>query len=208
MRVVVLTCAALGLTACALLGAGKALHKTDFDFGPPTAPVDISGRVSNFDVTVYEINAPAWMDHSSMYYRLAYRNASNPMVYAHSQWIMSPSALLTQTLRSKLAQLDVRRAKPAVAGTLVFTLRSELVEFEQIFDQPTRSRGVIRLRAVLDGTDQRLQRTFMVEKPAPTADAAGGATALGQCADELAALIAQWITISAQDGAGTQSQSP
>jgi hypothetical protein len=41
--------------------------------------------------------------HSQMFYRLAYQNPENPLPYAQSQWGMSPTALLTQRLRSSLA---------------------------------------------------------------------------------------------------------
>jgi ABC-type uncharacterized transport system auxiliary subunit len=142
---------------------------------------------------VYEVSAPAWIDNSSMYYRLAYQNAANPMPYAQSEWVMSPAALLTQRLRSSLsASNSGEMHKVALEEPAAYKLRSELFEFEQVFDQPGRSRGVLRLRATLEGKGMWAQRTFVIEKPAPTADAAGGVTALSQCADDLAALINEW----------------
>jgi ABC-type uncharacterized transport system auxiliary subunit len=87
-------------------------------------------------------------------------------------------------------------------------LHSELFEFEQVFDQPGRSRGVLRLRATLEGKGIWAQRTFVIEKPAPTADAAGGVTALSQCADELVALIGEWAVASHIREAGDMDAPP
>jgi cholesterol transport system auxiliary component len=132
-----------------------------------------------------------------MYYRLAYQNAAHPMPYAQSEWIMSPAALLTQRLRSSLSASSFGEMRRVASDEpAVYTLRSELFEFEQVFDQPGRSRGVLRLRATLEGRGIWAQRTFVIEKPASTADAAGGVAALSQCADELAVLINQWVLAS------------
>lgn len=169
--------------------------KANFDFGPvPAAPdARYASNDSKVRIVVDEMSAPAWIDSSSMYYRLAYRNAANPMPYAQSEWVMSPAALLTQRLRDSLnatrfgAMQSVASDEPAV-----YVLRSELFEFEQVFDEPHRSRGVLRVRTTLEGRGMRAQRTFAIEKPAPTSDAAGGVAALSRCADELADLINQW----------------
>ena len=183
----------LACSACSL--GSKDPPKADFDFGPlPTAGTTHTSNYSEANIVVYEVSAPAWIDSSSMYYRLAYQNAAKPTPYAESEWVMSPAALLTQRLRSGLSASGsgemhrVGSDEPAV-----YTLRSELFEFEQVFDQPGRSRGVLRLRATLEGKGMWAQRTFVCEKPAPTADAAGGVTALSQCADELAVLISEWV---------------
>jgi ABC-type uncharacterized transport system auxiliary subunit len=118
------------------------------------------------------------MDHSPMYYRLAYQNAANPMPYAQSQWVMSPAALLTERLRSRFASSTPSEVRMVSAGDPAsYALRAELFEFEQVFDRPDRSRGVLRLRATLEGKGVWAQRTFAIEKPAPTADAAGGVSA-------------------------------
>ncbi|MBV8804197.1 MAG: membrane integrity-associated transporter subunit PqiC [Sinobacteraceae bacterium] len=174
--------------------------RTEFDLGPPLA-----NRPANspaVDVRISDITAPSWIDHSSMYYRLAYRSAANPLPYAHSEWVMSPAALLTQRLRSSLSDSSdgtIREVGTRVAN--VYTLRSELAEFEQVFDQPDRSHGVIRLRVTLEGEGVWAQRTFVVEKPAPSANATGGVSALTECSDELATSIAAWL-------AGVQSNTP
>jgi cholesterol transport system auxiliary component len=190
IAIVLLVC-----SGCSLM-APKDPAKADFDFGPVAARPSYASQHSTADIVVHEVIAPAWMDNSSMYYRLAYQNAANPMPYAQSEWVMSPAALLTQRLRVRLSEstvTEVRRV--SVEAPPAYTLRSELFEFEQVFDQRDRSRGVLRLRATLQGQGVLAQRSFVIEKPAPTADAAGGVAALSQCVDELASSISEWIAL-------------
>jgi ABC-type uncharacterized transport system auxiliary subunit len=195
----------LASSGCGLMSS-KQTDRTDFDFGPPGAPTANTSQSSAEDVAVHDITAPAWMDHSAMYYRLAYRNAANPMPYAQSEWVMSPAALLTQRLRSTLtapADGEIRLVGSNVPPT--FALRAELVEFEQVFDQPGHSRGVLRLRARLEGEGIWAQRTFTIEKPAPSADAVGGVTALTECSDALAAEIREWVAATGSNTRAMQS---
>ena len=189
----------LVLVMCALSGCGllpsKAPPKTEFDFGPePNAPAD-SAPLSQVQLMVYDVGAPTWMDGTAMYYRLAYRNAAVPLPYADSEWVMSPPALLTARLRSSIAVRPDGEARPVGVHTAaVYTLRSELLEFEQIFDAPDRSHGVLRLRATLEGEGVWAQRTFAIERLAPTPNAAGGVTALTECSNELARLLEGWVS--------------
>jgi cholesterol transport system auxiliary component len=137
------------------------------------------------------------MDGTAMYYRLAYQNAAVPQPYAESDWVMSPAALLTQRLQSNLADKENgERLHVSMHGAASYTLHGELVEFEQIFDAPDRSRGVLRLRATLEGEGVRTQRTFAIERPARTPNAAGGVVALTECSDELVRLITEWASAS------------
>jgi len=197
MNYVALVIALLTSAGCSFLGPRED-PKASFDFGSLGAEVPqprSSDSSAASGVVIADITAPAWLDSPSMYYRLAYRNAAQPIPYARSQWVMSPAALLTQRLRSTLAAPIAGDVHRAAAGTPeLLTLRSELVEFEQIFDQPDHSRGVLRLRATLSGDGAWAQRTFAIEKPAPKADAAGGVTALIQCAEELTAQLDAWIS--------------
>lgn len=189
------------IVLCALCGCSllmpKQPTKIHFDLGSePTRQTD-PVQSSQVDLIVYDITAPAWMDSTSMYYRLAYQNAAIPWPYAGSEWVMSPSALLTQRLRSSAALYsdgDLRRVGDEPRA--VYRLHSELLEWEQIFDEPHRSRGVLRLRATVEGEGLSAQRTFAIERSAPTADAAGGVSALTQCSDDLAASIIEWVSAS------------
>ena len=201
MRRLAIVIVLFGCYGCSLMASKES--KTDFDFGPlATARASNASMSPEATIVVYDITAPAWMDQSSMYYRLAYRNPTNPMPYAQSQWVMSPALLLTQRLRSSLTVSSVGEVRRVSAeAPAPYALRGELMEFEQIFDRPDRSRGVLRLRATLEGERVWTQRTFVIEKPAPTADAAGGVVALTQCSDELATLIIEWV---AANQAGTR----
>jgi cholesterol transport system auxiliary component len=77
-------------------------------------------------------------------------------------------------------------------------LRVELEEFSQLFESPTASPGVLRLRCTLlenTGGGERLvaQRSFSVQRPAPSADASGGVRALAAATDAAAQDIAAWL---------------
>jgi cholesterol transport system auxiliary component len=77
-------------------------------------------------------------------------------------------------------------------------LRVQLEEFSHVFDSPTESRGVLRLRCtLLENTagGERLvaQRSFLLQRPSPSADPAGGVRALTAAADAAALDIAAWL---------------
>ena len=194
MRRLLLVLGVCAFSGCSLWPS-RAPPKTDFDFGPEAnVPSDPPPALSQVPVVVYDIRAPAWMDGTAMYYRLAYQNAAVPLPYAKSEWVMSPAALLTERLRSSIGvdgDGEAHHTRGAVPAP--YALHAELLEFEQIFDAPDRSRGVLRLRATLEGQGVWVQRTFAIDRPAPTADAAGGVTALTGCSDELARQLAQWV---------------
>jgi cholesterol transport system auxiliary component len=194
MRLLAAVFLLFAISGCSLMGS-KNPPKANFDFGPLPAASDARYASNNSGVSILvdEVAAPAWIDSSSMYYRLAYQNAASPQPYAQSEWVMSPAALLTQRLRHSLSVASFGEMRRVAADEpTVYALRSELFEFEQIFDQPGSSRGVLRMRATLEGRGMWAQRTFVIDKPAPTPDAAGGVAALGRCADELVDLINKW----------------
>jgi cholesterol transport system auxiliary component len=173
----------------------KAPPKTEFDFGPEATAHSDSTSLSQVQLVVYDVSAPSWMEGTAMYYRLAYRNAAVPLPYGESEWVMSPAALLTERLRSSAAvRADGGARLVSVHTAAVYTLHSELLQFEQIFDAPDRSHGVLRLRATLEGEGVWTQRTFTIDRPAPTPNAAGGVTALTECSDELARLLGEWVS--------------
>jgi cholesterol transport system auxiliary component len=194
MRQLALVLVLCVFSGCSLM-ASKAPPKTEFDFGPePNAPSD-SPALSEAQLVIFDVSAPAWMDGTAMYYRLAYQNAAVPLPYAESEWVMSPAALLTQRLRSSAAVHGDGGARLVGVHTpAVYRLHSELLEFEQIFDAPDRSHGVLRLRATLEGEGVWAQRTFVIERLAPTPNAAGGVTALTECSNELARLLEGWVS--------------
>jgi cholesterol transport system auxiliary component len=175
----------------------KERPKAEFDFGPEPNAASHSAPLSPMQLMVHDVIAPTWMDGTAMYYRLAYENPAVPRPYAESEWVMSPAALLTQRLRSSAAvDTDGGTRTVGMHRPAVYALYSELLEFEQIFDAPGRSHGVLRLRATLEGEGMWTQRTFAVDRAAPTPNAAGGVTALVECTEELERLLEEWVSRS------------
>lgn len=134
-----------------------------------------------------QVSAPAWLDGTAMLYRLAYGDGARLFSYRDSRWAAAPGALLRERLKQQL----VRAPGSPGAGLL----RVEVEEFSQIFDTPGHSRGVVRLRAALlePGSGRVLhQAAFAADVPAATGDAAGGAHALMQAADQVLARTLAW----------------
>ena len=90
---------------------------------------------------------------------------------------------------------------PNTATSLAATpilLRVELEEFSQLFDSATASTGLLRLRATAVQASSRGekllgQRSIIVQRPAPSADAAGGVRALTAATDAAVEEIDQWL---------------
>jgi cholesterol transport system auxiliary component len=165
-----------------------------YDFGLlPAATTPVAGAKG---LSVADAQVPVWMDSSRMVYRLAYADAARQEAYANTRWAMSPGALFTQRLRQRAAQAGF--AVGAGEGLRSAPqLKVDLDEFSQVFASDKQSTGVLVARAtLLTGTDGArvlaAQRTFRIEQPAATADAAGGARALADAADAAITQILQW----------------
>ena len=190
----ILLASLLALAACGI--APSARDIAAYDFGP-AAPADAERAIA-FNVAVADISAPAWMDTPSIYYRLAYADASRPLPYANSRWVMAPAALLTQRLRSALrrsSKADVSTPSDGVRSE--YLLRMDLEEFSQVFDTPEKSRGVLRLQArLLRAGEVVASRNFSLEQPATGANAEGGVRSLSAAGDELGRRLAEWLAAS------------
>lgn len=164
-----------------------------YDFGPARA-ADSRTRIRQ-TILVQEVSAPVWMDTTSMYYRLAFRDAARPQAYAGSRWVMPPAGLVTSRLRQRISSVSASgMVLPADGIRARVMLRVELEEFGQIFDSVDRSRAVVRMRATLiSNRDLVGQRVFAVERASLTPDAEGGARALAQAADEAIDRLIDWI---------------
>jgi cholesterol transport system auxiliary component len=112
--------------------------------------------------------------------------------------------LLGQRLRERLGQQRaVFNAREGVAlnrsqNASLPLLRLELEEFSQLFSAPGASVGLIRLQATLlemtpAGEKLIAQRAVTLQRPAPSADAAGGVHALTAAADAAIEELAQWL---------------
>jgi cholesterol transport system auxiliary component len=185
-----LCCVAAALAGCAGGGApGNAM--TSYDFGLPAPAASAAPRLRG-PVKVLEVRAPAALDTTEFNYRLQYANGSQLHAYAAHRWTMTPAQLLTQRLRASLAAHGaVLGGSDAVQAPV---LRVELVDFEQVFDAPGASRGVVALRATLLEQGRLVaQQTFTASAAAPTADAPGGARALALASSAAIDQIAGWL---------------
>lgn len=184
--------AALLAGGCAI-GANSRPDIASYDFGP--APASALRPVLSRPLVVYDVGAPAWMDSTAIFYRLAYRDPARPQAYANNRWVMPPAALLTSRLRQRLsAASGAGVVMPADAIRTEAALRVELDEFTHIFDAADRSRALVRMRATLAGNRVGiLQRAFSAERAVASADAEGGVRALAAASDEVIEQILDWL---------------
>jgi cholesterol transport system auxiliary component len=191
--------ACLALSACAL--PSPPARPLVYDFGPGSliAPAAPPARLA--PLVLGDIEATPALDSTALLYRLAYADAQQLQPYALARWSMTPAQLLRQRLREHLGQ---QRAllNPGDTGmgaaTAPLTLRVELEEFSQLFESPDKSVGLLRLRATLvqpgpGGEKGLAQRSLIIQRPAPTPDAAGGVRALTAAADAAVRELAQWL---------------
>jgi cholesterol transport system auxiliary component len=129
-----------------------------------------------------------------MQYRLLYADARQSRPYAYNQWTNTPLQLLTQRIRTRIAQSGVKVLSATDAAASITLLRIEADDFVQNFDSATQSSGHISLRAsVFHGHKLVDQKTFERTSAAPTPDAAGGARALSEAADAISGDILAWV---------------
>ena len=193
--------AALALAGCKAL-PDKPVGQTMYDFGP--AAVAPTAATSRGALVLPEVEVTGILETTALLYRLRYEDPHQLRPYAYARWSAPPGQLLRQRLRDVLGQdravLDAAAAAALSrrGGTPPPVLRVELEEFSQLFDSATASKGVLRLRCTLlenTGGGERLvaQRSFNVERPAPSADAPGGVRALTAATDAAAQEIASWL---------------
>jgi cholesterol transport system auxiliary component len=189
----------LGLTACAQLQPQP--RAVVYDFGPGAIAEVAADRMAPLPTLVLaDVESSAALDSTAVLYRLGYSDAQQLRPYAQSRWSMVPAQLVRQRLRE---QLGLRRAVLHAAQGLatnkpVLTLRLELDEFSHWFESAERSSGLVRMRATLaqpEGGVERLlaQRSFVVQRPASSADATGGVRALTAATDALILEMEQWL---------------
>ena len=201
-----LTLAAV-LASCSAL-PDKPVRPTVYDFGPGAVAGQPANRPAPLPalatLALDEVQASAALDSTAVLYRLAYADAQALRPYAQARWSMAPAQLLRQRLRE---HLGLRRAvlnagegsgPSTTSATPPVLLRVELEEFSQLFESPTASTGLLRLRATAlhaspQGEKLLGQRSFIVQRPAPSADAAGGVRALTAATDAVVEEIDQWL---------------
>jgi cholesterol transport system auxiliary component len=184
----------LTLSAGCAIGPQTREGMVSYDFGLPRLGKEANPRLQQ-DLIVAAVTAPAWMDNSGIYYRLAYQDAARPQAYALSRWVMSPAALLGQRLRANIARASTAGVfVPAHGVRAGHTLRLELEAFSQVFDAVDKSHAVLRLRATLIGPrDIVAQQDFNIEHAAATPDAEGGVRALIAASDAAGERLVEWL---------------
>ncbi|WP_332824685.1 ABC-type transport auxiliary lipoprotein family protein [Ramlibacter sp.] len=190
------------LAACGAL-PDKPARQVVYDFGPPPvgSVVPTPSRPALL-LAAPEVNVT--LESTAVLYRLAYDDAYQLRPYALARWSAPPGQLVSQRLRTVLSRdravLD-ETASAALAQrsrSVPLVLRVRLEEFNHRFDSASDSKGVLRLRCTLlentpAGERFVAQRSFDIEQPAPSADAAGGVRALTAATDAVARDIAAWL---------------
>ena len=206
--------AVMGLALALLLGACTSLPErpsrpVTYDFGPGPLTAPATNRMAPLPtlptLALADVEPTGVLDGSTaVLYRLAYADAQTLLPYAQARWSMPVAQLVRQRLRDHLGQrravisADESAALVRTHGALPLVLRVDLDEFSHIFDTPTSSAGLLRLRVTLventpSGDKLLGQRQVIVQRPATSNDAAGGVRALALATDAAAQEIAQWI---------------
>lgn len=180
------------LSACALPERPPAPRL--YDFGPVTAAAPDAAPAPRPALGLRVQASPA-LDSQALLYRLAYADAQQLHAYSQARWSMPPAELVQQRLRAGLGRHYALLPAGEAAPRLLYV---ELEEFGQLFDTPADSKGVLRLRASVlqggSGGDQVLaQRSWLVQRPAGSADAPGGVRALTAATDAAVEELAQWL---------------
>lgn len=145
-------------------------------------------------IVVADVSGPASLDSQRMFYRLMYADARQSRPYAYNSWAVTPLQLMSQRLKARIAQAGVKVVSTTDAAGGLPLLRLEADEFSQNFDSATQSSASITLRASVFRNHKLVdQRTFSRTARAPSADAAGGASALADSTDGIAADILAWL---------------
>nr|WP_227001393.1 ABC-type transport auxiliary lipoprotein family protein [Pulveribacter suum] len=197
---------ALAATGCSILPKPP-IRAAVYDFGPgPTAPQAAAARQAALaPVALADVEMVGLPEASSaLLYRLAYANAQQLQPYSQARWSQPPAQLMQQALRRQLGQSravlsgDDGLAMLLQGKRMPTVLRVQLEEFSHVFASPEQSAGLVRVRAVVAdassaGETLLAQRVFVVQRPAATPDAAGGAAALAEAAQQAATELAAWM---------------
>jgi len=181
----------LTFTGCESFAPKDQPSVATYDFGLPRQSSDNAQHIKA-RLRVPTIISPSWLDTPAILYRLSYQDTALLQPYANSRWAASPSGLLTLRLRQAIDDI-----KSGGADLKQYDVQVALEEFSQVFDKPGSSRVLLRANAQLISHDDRstaAERTFTIERNAPTADAQGAVSALTQASDEFITQLVDWLT--------------
>ncbi|HJT51759.1 MAG TPA: ABC-type transport auxiliary lipoprotein family protein [Nitrosospira sp.] len=191
----------VALAGCAAVRTHSPAAVYDFGLQRP-AYTSSSGEESGnkrlqVSLLVADVSVPVSRDNTGIHYRLAYDDPARSYAYGSSRWAAPPAVLLTQRVRSRIAEISENAVVGTTEGVLTnYALRLEIEEFSQVFDTADDSRAIIKLRAGLIDRPARLmvaQRNFSMEQAAPTPNAAGATHALAEASDKLIEELIGWI---------------
>ena len=183
--------ATLALAGCA---SEKPANNTSFDFGSAALPAPAAAAAALPALVVTDATGSPALDSERMYYRLNYADALQARSYANSRWSATPLQMVSQRIKSRIAQSGAKVLGVTDAAAGVPILRLEVDEFSHVFSSADQSAGQLILRASLfQGHKLIDQKTFSRSTPAASANAAGGARALAASTDAAAADIIGWL---------------
>ena len=191
------------LAGCASL-VDKPVRATLYDFGPGPVTAQAAKQNTKAALVLADIDAAGALEGTAVLYRLGYADNHQLRPYAQARWSAPPPQLVRQRLREQIGRDRIvlnpgeGAALARSGGLLPRALRIELEEFSHYFESPARSVGLLRLRATLlentaGGEKLLAQRNVVVQRPAPTADAAGGVRGLTAAVDAAADELVQWL---------------
>ena len=197
------------LAGCSAL-PDKPVRASLYDFGPgnlTAVPTEQKTALPALPaLAIDDINTSGGaLDNQAVLYRLSYQNEQELRPYTFARWSMPPAQLVRQRLREQLGrQRNIFDARGGLAlnrsqnAVLPLLLRLDLDEFSHVFTAPQASVGLIRLRATLieqatSGEKLIAQRSVVVQRPAPSADAPGGVRALTAATDAAIEEIDVWL---------------
>jgi cholesterol transport system auxiliary component len=164
-----------------------------YDLGPQPAHARTSPAIPGA-LLIPQVAAPPWLDEDQILYRLLYEDGSRPQAYSMSRWTAEPAALLTARLRSRFAAVSGGVVAPGFGARSDYTLRVELEDFSQSFQQPGDSRVTLRARATLLASPERkliAQQLFDVQRAAAP-NAAGAVKGLTEATDAFVEALVAW----------------
>jgi cholesterol transport system auxiliary component len=189
-RLIILAAAGFLLAGCA---SQKGEPNTQFDFGPAAAQAPQAAS-SIGAIVVTDVTGSSALDNERMFYRLSYADALQARSYANSRWTANPLQMMTQRLKTRIAQSGAKVLSETDASSGIPILRIDVDEFIHNFRGVAQSEGQVALRAsVFQGHALVDQRSFARTTAASSADAAGGARALAASTDAIAADIVAWL---------------
>lgn len=178
---------------CAALAPEKREPAAIFDLGAQRV---FSANPHALEVVflIPAVNASAWLDNSTIQYRLAYQDATRTNAYAQNRWAMTPAQMLTERLRARFAAASRGVVALGDGAKADVALRVELEDFSQSFDAAQSSTAVVRVRASLIDLATRTllaQQSVSAQRPAAP-NAPGAAQALAAASDAVIEDLFSW----------------